>query len=368
MQTIAYYISDYGYGHATRCIAIIRELIVIRPDLRVIVCTSFSMDFIKQSMAPYSQVQYRNVNNDIGYFLQQGSLEPDITKLKEEYRLYIESVDERVQKEVDFLLELKVELVISDIAPIPFISASSLGIPSVGLSNFTWYTAYRNWLTEYELVFLKNAYSKMDHYLAFGGANEPLWGRLSNDSFQLVSRELDMGEVARIRDEANIEQSKMLVYVGLGMKVNMNIISSWKIWDSTEVAFIVSSSHGFNHPNVTVIPHHYLESQNYVAACDLIITKAGWGTASEAVLANRPLLILKRNDMNEDKNTIRYLKHKRLCSLKDWDDLRVESLTKDQINQIINKYNRDHTALNDKQSIVQRINEIIEMKHRRHKL
>ncbi|MGM7721717.1 hypothetical protein [Metabacillus sp. Hm71] len=50
-----------------------------------------------------------------------------------------------------------------------------------------------------------------------------------------------------------------------------------------------------------------------MAACDFFITKAGWGTIGEAVAAGVPLLIIEREGMREDKNTVEYLKDKNLA-------------------------------------------------------
>lgn len=62
--------------------------------------------------------------------------------------------------------------------------------------------------------------------------------------------------------------------------------------------------------NVFPIEKNYLESQHYVAASDLVITKAVWSTLSEAIVSNRPLLIIERKNIPEDVTTIDYLKNK----------------------------------------------------------
>ena len=39
----------------------------------------------------------------------------------------------------------------------------------------------------------------------------------------------------------------------------------------------------------------------------MVITKAGWGTVAESVVAGVPLLIIEREGMKEGQNTINYL-------------------------------------------------------------
>lgn len=365
MKTIAYYISDYGYGHASRSIAIIRGLLEHKPLIRIIVCTSFPMNFIRESLNSYSNVQYRVVVNDIGYFLEENSLEPDIVKLNYEYDQYINSVSEQISDEIDFLLKENVDFVISDIAPIPFLGADELAIPSIGISNFTWYTAYKSLLTEKKLHLLKEAYSKIDHFIALAGANEPQWGRITNRIFEFISREVNLVEVNRIRSIVMSNQSKMLVYVGFGMKVHVDLLSSWEIWNNDQASFIVSSSHYFEHPNVSVIPDDYVESQNYIAASDLVISKAGWGTISEALSAGKPLLILRRSGMQEDANTIEYLQRRNLCRLLEWDE--ISGLEPKSFQEQYLNFMYDNSSLNHKDEIISSIIQIIETNHGRRK-
>ena len=94
------------------------------------------------------------------------------------------------------------------------------------------------------------------------------------------------------------------------------------MWDSPNCVFLVSSNVQVNRQNVIQIPADYSESQNYIAASDLVISKAGWGMIGEAVSAKVPLLILNRPSMQEDRNTIEYLMSKQLCELIDWEEFK----------------------------------------------
>ncbi|MFS0774819.1 hypothetical protein ABC255_02100 [Neobacillus sp. 3P2-tot-E-2] len=44
MKTIAYYISDFGFGHASRSIAVIRKLLN-HPEAEIMICHSFALSF-----------------------------------------------------------------------------------------------------------------------------------------------------------------------------------------------------------------------------------------------------------------------------------------------------------------------------------
>jgi uncharacterized protein (TIGR00661 family) len=335
LKTIAYYISDYGYGHASRSIAVIRELLK-QPEVQIIVCNSYALSFIQESINSI-RVKYRNVKTDIGYYLEKDSIQPDKYRLLEEYKKFVADWDDRIQQEEEFLKLNHVDLVVSDISPLPFEATKCLGIPSVGVSNFTWYTAYQGLIDDKELNSFKEAYQNMTYFFSLAGSQEN-WDIITN-RYAFFSREVDYQEVKRIRQEVNPDDNRKVIFLGFGMKIEVGLLEELPIWDSPNCNFIVSSNIQVNRSNVYKIPADYLESQNYIAASDLVISKAGWGMIGEALSAKIPLLILNRPSMKEDQNTINYLKQNQLCEIIDWEDFKNYQVDLSIIGKIKNKIN-----------------------------
>jgi len=75
------------------------------------------------------------------------------------------------------------------------------------------------------------------------------------------------------------------------MKIEGIEVESLPLGESDNCVFIVSSNVKVERDNVFSVLIEETESQAYIAASDLVITKAGWGTISEAVVYNVPLLI-----------------------------------------------------------------------------
>lgn len=317
MKTIAYYISDYGYGHASRSIAIIRGLLEINPTIHIIICTSFATSFLKQSLSSKS-ISFRTINTDVGYYLNEKTIKPDTSKISNEYKLFVQDWEKKSNREYDFLKQKQIDLVISDISPLPFEAANQLNIPTVGISNFTWYTAYENIINEDQLQVFKKAYNKMEHFYLLAGNKEYRWNCQKNN-YSFFARKVDLKEVNRIKGRVNPIQDKKIIYFGLGMKIDNVDINSLSLWDSEDCVFIVSSNMNIKKENVFNIPHDYTESQNYIAASDLVISKAGWGTVSEAVVNQIPLLILNRKELKEDQNTIKYIKENNFGEIIEWE-------------------------------------------------
>src|SRR6478752_2727155 len=99
LKTIAYYISDYGYGHATRSTAIIRELLKQNETVKIIICHSFALRFLQQSFRHEPRVTFREVATDVGYVLKENSLEPDTKILNENVSFYVSEFPTKLYQE-----------------------------------------------------------------------------------------------------------------------------------------------------------------------------------------------------------------------------------------------------------------------------
>lgn len=341
MKKIAFYISDYGFGHAARSISIIRELINLRSDIHFVICTSFATTFLKHSL-PSPNVSFRSIQTDVGYFLNEQSIKPDIEKINQRYHVFVENWKEKVRVEKQFLLEEKIDFVISDISPLAFEAASMLGITSVGISNFTWYTAYEGIIEEERLDIFKIAYEKMNYFFQLAGNKERDW--LANKRYYSVyARKINGFEVEKIKRTVNPDGSKKVIFFGLGMKINNLEVQSLPLWNSANCVFIVSFNVKIDKENVFSIPFEDTESQNYIAASDLVISKAGWGTISEAVVNGIPLLILNRKELKEDQNTISYIREHQLGEVTEWKEFltyQINEISKIADNEYENEVDR----------------------------
>lgn len=343
MKTIAYYISDYGFGHAARSVALIRQLLKMEEDVRVIICHSFALQFLRESLKDENRVTFRKMETDIGYVLRKDSIEPDIEKLNVEYKKYLKKWNFLIEQERNFLQTNRVDFVISDISAFPFEAAYTLGIPSIGISNFTWYTAYQGLIADPLLEPLKEAYEKMTYFFSLAGSQEPDWGMKGTKQFGFFARNVDENEVHRIRKLVNPTGDQFVVFFGLGMKIDIERLERLPIWDSPNCTFIVSSNVQVQRSNIFSIPQDYIESQHYIAAADLVISKPGWGIVSEAVCARKPLLILDRQMMKEDQHTISYLKENHLCKTITWKELHNFVIDEVFLKELRSQYKYAHT-------------------------
>ncbi|SFD10112.1 glycosyltransferase [Bacillus sp. UNCCL81] len=352
MKTIVYYISDYGYGHASRSIAVIRNFLNRTSDVRVIICNSFAIEFLKESLVEYGErVVYHEVKTDIGYVLKKDSIEPDPIALKNRLSDYYHNWEEIVENELEYFKDKSIVGILSDISPIGIEVGSIIDVPTIGISNFTWYSAYKDLLKEQELEKLRKSYEQLDYYFSLA-TNQEKWGRVGEFNFSFFSRTVDLNEVNRIRQIVNPSGNKKIIFVGIGMKIDMPLMNL-PIWSNAENVYIVSANVQAEGNDIFKIPFEYTESQNYIAASDIIITKAGWGTVSEAVNQGKTLYVIDRQSLNEDRNTISYLKQYNLA----------ETITLEKLYSINDLTIRNEVKCeNEVELIVNKICEILNLK------
>jgi UDP:flavonoid glycosyltransferase YjiC (YdhE family) len=345
MKTIAYYISDYGYGHASRSIAIIRELLRKVQKLRVVICHSFAMPFIQDSLSEFGmRVIYHTVKTDVGYVLHNHSLQADKDRLKQELKKFLDELPVVIDHEVSVLKELDVQCIVTDISFLAIEVAEQIDVPSIGISNFTWYTAYQGMIEDKHILKqLKSSYDKMTYFYEIAGSNEP-WERMK--PYGYFSRKTDLVEVNRFKQLFNSDGTKNIVFMPIGLKIDIGDISNLPIWDDPNCVFVVSQNMNVHHSNVHQVPTGYNEVQNIVAASDLVISKAGWGTCAEAVIARKPLLLIERKGFNEDQNTTEALLADQLAKVVQWEELKKIDFT-----QIIHSYEPTRIHKNDSDQI-----------------
>lgn len=96
--------------------------------------------------------------------------------------------------------------------------------------------------------------------------------------------------------------------------------------------------------NIVNLPIDILDTQNYIAASDIIITKSGWGTIAEAVIGNTPLVLIERPSAIEDTFNIEKIKEYKLgISISENDLGKIDIL---EINRKFRK-NIDYKKLNN---------------------
>lgn len=301
MTNICFYISDYGYGHASRDIAIIRGLLDEFNDVKIYVKTDGPFHFVQQSL-PQKNVEVIQTKNDVGVVFKEKSISVDREKTRKVLDEWLASWEGYIQSERRFCEKHKIDLILSDIVPQPFTVADELDIPGIAISNFTWHYIFYNLFGDIPATErIKEAYQCADMALVLP-FNEEMGIFKNKKEISLVSREITLDR-CDMRKRCSIPDGELLVYAGVGKSFDSSFLRSMKPIEAeaTNVKFLASSNTELPFDNMIRIPNNETEAQNYIAMCDLVVSKTGYGTVSEGVRAKLPMLLFKRDGFKEDE-------------------------------------------------------------------
>jgi len=213
---------------------------------------------------------------------------------------WLNSWDEYIHSEKRFCETHNINLILSDIVPQPFIVADELDIPGIAISNFTWHYIFYNLFGDMPTTErIKEAYRCSDVALVLP-FNEDMNLFRKKKEISLVSREITIDR-RDMRRKCGVSDDELLIYLGVGISFDPSYMRGMKKIDVPDVKFLVSSNAELPFGNVIKIPNSETETQNYIGMCDLVVSKNGYGTVSEAVRAKIPMFLLKREGFKEDE-------------------------------------------------------------------
>jgi len=295
-------INSHGLGHLTRSLAIAREIQSLCPRVQLTLSTAAPKALIAQELS--SPFTLRSVEYEPGA-VQQSCFETSPTRTRQAYRRFVAERIERLRDEEHYLRATGCTAVISDISALAVRAAANLGLPAVGVSNFTW-----DWITEPYFgepgaeipQLLADDYSAgtLHLRLPFGPENSPF---PRAEPAPLVCR--------RSRIDARELRRRLDIPTGDGRALAVVCFGGWEPsgWQSIRVV----GCEGFRFLTVGDLPiradaplvalPHALPAgvcfPDLVAGADVVIAKAGYGIASECAAHRTPLVVVERTHFRE---------------------------------------------------------------------
>jgi hypothetical protein len=284
---VCFYTSDFGYGHAARDIALVRELQETL-HAEVVVRTGSPAEFMSRSLP---DVEVLQGPNDPGVVMDGAAVDRERTLTTVEQ--WLSSWEGYIASEKAFLHDRRIDLVLSDIAPQPFLAAEELGIPSLGISNFTWHLIYTHLFGKTELTTgSPRPTGRRDGALLLP-LHEPMavFSRPAEGWACRTGGDSDRAELP------GLPSKRPLVYLGGGQSLDPAVFRGIKTALSGCTLLVPSWT---DVPGTVRIPPGETETQDWIAACDLVVSKPGYSTISEAIQAGVPMALFRREGFAED--------------------------------------------------------------------
>lgn len=168
---------------------------------------------------------------------------------------------------------------------------------------------YREFLPEAIWKAYATQYTKIRHGMLYALHNPEMLEFLPNAELtetSLLARPFHPEQIEAIRSR----HSCPIVFVALGMSAQFTQPISV---EGVNAHFYTTEGVPLTGSNVTTVPYTTLNTQDYVAAADYVITKAGWGTVAECLLSRKPMALFARDSVLEDRTTISLLEQQGLA-------------------------------------------------------
>jgi hypothetical protein len=136
--TAAWYVSGHGWGHASRQREVIREINRRLPGLGVAVISTVPGWFWE------SLPNVALCGRASGPVPFEAPGTTDLPATREILAAFLSDWRRALSREIEFLGSVGADLVVSDIEALPFEAARILGMPALGIANFTWDWVFRN--------------------------------------------------------------------------------------------------------------------------------------------------------------------------------------------------------------------------------
>lgn len=350
---IGFYISSHGFGHMTRCLGIMENILKASNYNLYIVCNKKQNDFARIYLEKYKdRIIYKDLVTDIGLVNKENSLEVDKLLLQQQLLEFTSSWEDVVNDEYDFLKNLNVKCIVSDISPIGTLVGNKLKLPVVLITNFTWVEQYEYiGIDESIIDKYRQAYSYVTKFIKYDLCL-PISSINCQEIYEVgfTCRDIDFDKVEKIK-----QQHGKSIMVTCGKSANLNTINiknfNGTIFTTSGIDITCEDD-----CNVVNLPIDILDTQNYIAASSMVITKAGWGTIGESVLGHTDLVLIERPSAKEDSFNIEKIKENKLgisIAEKDLSTIDIQNLENQLKNNI--DYEKLNTYKNDVHKIVKLI-------------
>ncbi len=318
---IAFFISDHGFGHIMRNVAVIDAISRLGHEV-VLITGDRQMTMARQYLQRPIQEIIRNT--DAGLEVIPGTLSIDTKATVRAVRRHLL----RWPELMELAKELHADRFVADIVPWALLAAKETGTPCFLMASFTWPDQYEWFLPEELLAHYQRAFDAADSVLMYDLANPPTKKRYPvHTDIGFTARPFHEDEAARIR----ARHRRKIVFLSLG---GSNIGLDFEI-DVSGLPYDFISA-GVLHlagANAETLDPSVDNTQDYVKAADFCIAKAGWTTVAEIMLAGVPAAFLERPDTPEDTMTITELKRRKAAISISTEDLKNMSKVMERLEQ-----------------------------------
>lgn len=299
MLKVLLYISNHGYGHATRMSALAGEFAKL--GIMSVLCTDRPEDILQNTDKEYVKYRNKSIDCKVSHIDWQT---PDTIEIYKNLTEFFKIKDVLIKDEVEFIKKYEISFIIADIPFLAFEIAESANIRAYAVSNFDWHEQYSGFFKDIDdpnceimLDYIKKAYQKADmaFVLPFSGDDEI-------KGMQIFPKQKKTGLLARhniykkntVYEDFNIPHDKELFLISFTDKLNFSLEN---LLNQDSNFFL--GRFDIEHPNYRKVNNDY-DYMKLISSVDCVITKSGYSTLAEATQYKKAVLYMTRKNFPED--------------------------------------------------------------------
>lgn len=297
MLRFAIYISNHGYGHASRMAALAKEFnrFGIWTEIR-----TNRPNFLFSDLMP-NHARLSVAELDFGV-VHAEMLKTDLDRTRSALLELFSRRTEIVEREVQFLREQHIDCVVADIPFLIFEAASYAGLPVLAISNFDWHYIYSEIFANdvslrpvINTIFGLYSKAKLSYRLPFSDLCS-MGAFPDAQMVGILARKKDNYLDIRKRHDLDPMFPIALSSHGGEGEIDLGLDAFLKVWPG----YLISGSDSLQADN-----HIRIEKDadflDYLKAADILITKPGYSSLAEAVGHGKTIFFRQRLNYPEER-------------------------------------------------------------------
>ncbi len=280
-----FFITDEGFGPIVRQSAIIEELVKLEPSLEI----TLQLDrFYKEAQHIIPGINYRRqFNNIIWHKNEDGT--PDFHSIRKYYSGYQEISNQYLKEEPSLA---SCDFIVSDFVYEAFEAARRDGIPSYGVSHFTWDWFFSKMYPPPipgDVIRMMMERASMARILFF----PPFTPREITEHYREKVVEVPLIVRKHRANHLELQNKKPnILMMDSGSRLNRlameQIVAQLTELDSYH--FYLPGHYDAEADNITTLPENDL-LVDYIGKMDLVVSRAGFNTITECIAYRTPMLL-----------------------------------------------------------------------------
>lgn len=290
-------LSPHGFGHTAQTAPVVNQLRRVIPNLRVSLRTTVTTRLLQARFDPPWELIPEAT--DFGMIMASAVdvLAEDSAKVYAEFH---RDWDNKVSMEARRLDQLHADLVLSNVPYLPLAGAARAGIPAVALCSLNWADIYAHYCGHRPeaagvLAEMRAAYRSAAMFLQ----TEPSMPMSDLPQRRMVGPIARIGQDRRseIRRRLSLHAEDILVLVSPGGMPLPVPVERWPIAPHIHYLFDQALTPRAQFHRLDQLGMHFTD---VLRSSDVLVTKPGYGSFTEAVCNGTALLYLPRGDWPEE--------------------------------------------------------------------